>query len=282
VLVEIDPLLAEVAVERSSAAGTRARSELALAKSNLERRSSLAERGVASTSALDDAVNARQVAAAALREAQAESKRARDDLAKKTIRARFGGVLRRFDVEVGEYIREGQQLGELLDTTTARITIGLSDRDVVAVRSGQPAAVEVEAYPGETFEGVVLRVGAASDPASKKFPVEVELPNGAGRLLPGMIATVILELGEVALRMLIPRDAGVDEFGLHSVFVIEVSGGEAGFVARRRRVGVRPVPFRPGEFEVVSGLEPGERIALTGVRQLRDGEPVRLRSTASP
>ena len=279
VLVEIDPLLAEVAVERASAAVTRSRSQLALAKSNLERRSSLAERGVASTSALDDAVNAEKVAAAALREAQADYKRSRDDLANKTIRAAFDGALRSFDVEVGEYVREGQQIGELLDCSTARITIGLRDRDAVAVQPGQRADVEVEAYPGETFEGEVLRVAAASDAVTKKFPVEVELPNDDGRLLPGMIATISLDLGGPAERMLIPRDATVDEFGLRFVFVIEGQSDSA-LVARRRRIEVRPMPFRPGEFEVVSGLEQGERISVTGTRQLRDGERVRLRPTA--
>ena len=45
-------------------------------------------------------------------------------------------------------------------------------------------------------------------------------------------------------------------------------------VARRRRVGVRALPFRPGEFEVLSGLAEGDEIALTATRQLRDGEPI--------
>lgn len=279
VLLEIDPLLAEVAVERADAAITRARSELALAESTFARQSSLAERGVASTSRLDDATNTRAVAAAALREARAEAKRARDDLTKKTIRAPFDGVLRSFDVEIGEFVQVGQRLGELLDTDAARVTIALRDRDIVAVRPGRAVAVAVEAYPGETFAGEVLRVGAASDPTTKKFPVEVELPNADGRLLPGMVATVTVELGEAVPRMLIPRDATLDEFGVRSVFVIEEAGGEAGWVARRRRVDVRPAPFRPGDLEVVAGIEAGERIATSAIRELRDGEPVRLRAT---
>jgi membrane fusion protein (multidrug efflux system) len=187
-------------------------------------------------------------------------------------------VLRAFDVEIGEFVQAGQRIGELLDGSSARVTIGVSDRDVVAVRAGQPASVRVEAYSGEAFAGEVLRVGAASDARTKKFPIEVELPNGDGRLLPGMIATVSLELGEPTPRILIPRDVTADEFGVRSVFVIAAEGD--GFVARRRRIAVRLVPFRPGEFEVVSGIEVGEGIAVTGVRQLRDGESVRLRASA--
>jgi membrane fusion protein (multidrug efflux system) len=280
-LVTIDPLLAEVAVERAEAAVTRTRSQLALERSNLERLRSLAEGGVASPSDLDDAVNAERVASATLRESRAELVRARDDLGKKIIAAPFAGVLRSFPIEVGEYVSEGQRLAELLDLETARVSIGLSDREVVAVRGGHRVGVQVEAYPGESFEGTILRVGAAADVVHKKFPVEVELPNPAGRLLPGMVVRVSLELGEAEPRKLIPRDATVDEFGLRFVYVVERDAADGPLVARRRRVAVRPLPFQPADFEVVSGLAEGDEIAVTGIRQLRDGERVH-RNGAGP
>jgi membrane fusion protein (multidrug efflux system) len=273
-LLQIDPLLAEVAVERAEAAVARGESELALAQSNLARVGTLAERGVASSSALEDAENAEKVAAAALREARAERVRARDDLAKKTIGAPFNGVLRSFPVEVGEYVHAGEQLGELLDLDTARTTIGLSDQEVVAVRAGQDARVLIEAYPDEVFEGRVLRVGAASDTVTKKFPVEVEVPNPDRRLLPGMVARVVLDLGEGRPRTVIPRDATVDEYGLRFVWVVAPADGGSGRVVQQRRIAVRPVPFRPGEYEVISGLSEGEEIAVTRIRRLREGERV--------
>ena len=272
-LVRLDPLLAEVAVERAAATVARNRSELALARSNLTRRRSLAEQGITSDADLEDAENAEKVAVASLRESQADLTQARDDLTKKTIRAPFSGVLRSFSVEVGEYVREGQQLGELLDLDTARVTLGLSDRQVVAVRTGQPVSLVVEAYPQELFDGSILRVGAASDAVSRKFPVEVEVPNDQRRLLPGMVVRVTLDLGSAQPRTVIPREATADEFGLRFVYRIEEQAGA--LVARRRRIGVRELPFRPGEFEVLSGLAEGDEIALTATRQLRDGERIR-------
>jgi membrane fusion protein (multidrug efflux system) len=271
-LVKIDPLLAEVAVERAAATVARNRSELALASSNLARRRSLAERSVTSDADLEDAENAEKVAEAALRQSRADLSLARDDLTKKTITASFAGALRSFHVEVGEYVGEGQKLGELLDLDTARVMLGLSDRQVVTVRAGQTVTVAVEAYPEERFDGSILRVGAASDAVSRKFPVEVEIPNGERRLLPGMVARVSLDLGQPQPRAVIPREATVDEFGLRFVYRIEAEAGA--LVARRRRVGVRELPFRPGEFEVLSGLAEGDEIALTATRQLRDGEQI--------
>jgi RND family efflux transporter MFP subunit len=276
-LLAVDPFQAEVALERAVATLERAESELALARSNLERRRSLAQRSVASDADLEDAENAERVAAAALRQSRADLERARDDLAKKTIAAPFAGVLRSFRVEQGEYVREGQELGELLDLETARVVIGLSDRQIVMVRPGQPVEGAVEAYPGGSFAGSILRVGAASDRSSRKFPVEVELPNPEGRLLPGMIATVAFDLGAEQPRKLIPREVTVEEFGLRFVWVIEQEGGA--LVARRRRLDVRALPFRPAEFEVLTGVAEGEEIALTGTRQLREGEHVKRDGT---
>jgi RND family efflux transporter MFP subunit len=279
-LVALDPLEAEVAVERAAATLARSESELALARSNLERRRSLARQSVASDADLEDAENAEKVAVAVLRQSRAELERARDELARKTIAAPFAGVLREFDVEQGEYVSEGQRLGELLDLSTARVRIGLSDREVVSVRPGAPAELRVEAYAGEVVSGEILRVGAAADPVNKKFPVEIEVPNAEGRLLPGMVASVALSFEDPAPRIVVPREATVDEFGLRAVWVIEADGD--GLVARRRRIAVRPLPFRPGEFEVTSGLREGEEIAVSATRQLREGDRVVRQGGSQP
>ena len=163
---------------------------------------------------------------------------------------------------------------KILEKTCAPALELLQDYSEVVVRPGQFASLQVEAYRGEIFEGQVLRVGRASDVLTKKFPVQIEVSNSDGRLLPGMIATVRVNLNSAAERLLVPRDATLKEFGLVSVFVIETAPAGEGFVARRRRIKVRAVPFEPVSLEVLSGLTAGERIALSQVRQLRDGERV--------
>jgi membrane fusion protein (multidrug efflux system) len=274
VLVRIDPALARIEVEKALAAVARAESERDLAESNLARRRELAARKVLSDSVLDDAESRAAVARASLREARALLARAREDLANKTVRAPFAGEMRSFPVEVGEYVREGQQLAELVDLSTARVTIGVGDREVVAIRPGQAAMLEVEAWASERFEARVLRVGASADPETRRFPVEIEAPNEAGKLLPGMVAEVAIDLGEAVERTVVPREATVDEFGLRFVYRLETDA-EGRAVVRQRPVVVRPVPFRPSELEVLEGLAPGDEIAVTDVRQLRDGERVR-------
>ncbi|MBW2241747.1 MAG: efflux RND transporter periplasmic adaptor subunit [Deltaproteobacteria bacterium] len=274
-LVKMDPLLAEVAVERASAAVARAESQLSLAESERARFESLATRDAASASRRDQAVNGQKVAAANLREARANLSEARDQLAKKTLFAPFAGALQGFPVEKGEVLQPGESVGELLDLSTARLALGVTDREIVALRAGASVTVELEAYPGETLEGRILHVGAAADTTSRKFPIEVEIDNPGQRILPGMVARVELKLGEPRPVRLIPRDASLDQFGVRLVYVIEA--GEKGPVARQRRIEARGIPFRPEDLEIVSGLEDGEEIVTTGLGELRDGLAVKPR-----
>ena len=227
-LVQMEPLLAEVGVERSRAAVARAQSQLSLAVNERKRFENLATRDAASASRKDEAVSAQKVAAANLREARANLSEAKDRLAKKTIRAPFAGVLQGFPVEVGEYLKSGESIGELLDLSAARIELGVTDREVVALSPGAEVSVVLEAYPSQAFTGRVLRVAAAADTTSRKFPVEIELGNESQSILPGMIAQVSLQLGSPEPIRALPRDAVLDRFGVDFVFAIQPEGGRLG------------------------------------------------------
>jgi multidrug efflux pump subunit AcrA (membrane-fusion protein) len=90
-----------------------------------------------------------------------------------------------------------------------------------------------------------------------------------------MVARATLELGSPSPVRAIPRDALVDQFGLHFVYVVVAEG--AGHESVRKRVQVRDVPFRPAIVEVVAGVEDGDRIAVSGIQELRDGSRVQPR-----
>ncbi|MEE2674461.1 MAG: efflux RND transporter periplasmic adaptor subunit [Myxococcota bacterium] len=272
-LMRLDPLPGEVEVARAEATLAQAKSELDLARAELERSQKLATNRVSSVSDLDRKQNGQRVALAVHRAAEASLRAARDRLSQRTLSAPFDGVLRVFDAEVGEYVSPGQRIGELLEVSRVRVTIGLRDLDVVAVRPGMQAAVRVDARGRESHAGTVLRVAAAADSSTRKFPVQFEIDNDDGALMPGMVASVDLELGERQQALLVPHDAVLSDFGLPFVYVVhEEPDGEA--VVRRRRVAIHEVPFQPGTLEVTEGLAAGEGIATTSLRQLRDGSRV--------
>jgi len=279
-LLRMDPLLAEVAIDRAKAAIARAESQGTYARANLDRNQGLAGRNVASRAALDQAENESRLAAAAKLDALAALAEAEDSRKKKLITAPFAGVLRSFPVEQGEYIQAGERVAELLDVARLRVKLGLTDRQIVSVSQGVVVDVVVAARPSDRFSGRIVQVGGAIDLETHKFPIEIEVPNEAGRLLPGMVARIGLSLGEAHAQLALPLDAIVDEFGLKHVYAVEGDGD--GWVVRKRRIALREIPFDPTRFEVVEGLADGDRVAVSSVRQLRDGMAVRLIAEPDP
>lgn len=281
VLVRLDPELPQAAVARARAALRSAEARRELADTELERRRELSERGVASTAELDRTASEARTAAASVEEARAALLDAETRLAKTRIRAPFAGVVSRLDLEPGAYVRPGEGVADLVDLSELEIEVGVSDQDILALRDGAPARVAVEAVHGRWFEGRVVRPGRTADPVTRRYPVPVRLANPDRLLLPGMIATVRFELGEARPVLQVPRRALLREFDLEYVFRLEpAAGGEAAddvAVARRQRVRTRAVPFRPELLEVEEGLAAGARVAVSGVRELRDGQRVRVR-----
>jgi membrane fusion protein (multidrug efflux system) len=274
VLIEIERNLFDAALQRAEAQLLRAKAAHALAVAELERQQGLAERKVASTAQLDRATNEERGAYAALLDARAALSDARIRLEKTVVRAPFAGVVNSLDLEPGAYLQPGQQVLELLDLTAIEVEFGVTDREVVALHVGDPIDLRVDVFPGERFAGSVTHIGHAADERTRKYPVQAEVPNDDGRLLASMLGQVRFRIGGSAPAIWVPRRAVQREFELDYVFVLKGEGITP--LVSRRRVTTRPVPFRPGLVEVIAGLDDGERLAVSGVRELREGIRVRV------
>jgi RND family efflux transporter MFP subunit len=261
VLLRLEEGFLAAAVLRADGGLKRALANAELAGLDLERQRGLAKQKVASRAELDRAVSERRARDADVTEARGALADARLRLSKAEIRAPFAGFVEHLDLEPGAYVRVGEIVAHVLDVSEIDVEVGLTDREVVALAPGDPVHLEVDVFPGETFAGVVTGVASAVDPESQKYPVDVRIPNAEQRLRAGMLGSVRFELGDAEPAIRIPRRATQSEFE----------------VARRRRVALRRVPFRPELAEVVSGLRPGERIALSRIRELRDGLPVHVK-----
>ncbi len=277
-IVQVERSLLQAAADRAEAARQRAAADYQLAQLEKERQQSLRERNATSAAELDRAKSTARARLADLRGAVAVLDDANVRLHKATIRAPFAGVLNTLDLEPGAYLRRGDKVAEILDLSEIEVEVGVTDRQVVALRPGDPVTVEVDVFPREQFAGVITRLGRAADDQTQKYPVVVRLPNDDGRLLSGMLGRVRFDLGEREPSIRVPRAAMLKEFEVAYVFV--VAGHEVPTV-ERRRVTTRPVPFRPDLLEVVDGLREGEKIATSRVRELRDGQPIREKGSDS-
>jgi membrane fusion protein (multidrug efflux system) len=275
VLIRLDPVFLQVAVQRAEAAVQRAQAARELARLDFERQQGLARGQVASAADLDRARSEERSTYAALLEAKAALEDAQARLERSEVRAPFAAVVHRLDLEPGAYLRTGSEVAELVDLSTVEVGIEVTDRQVVALKVGRPVSVEVPVYAGERFEGTIFAIGRAAQDGTRKYPITVRLPNPGERILPGMVSTVHLRLASSGPSLQIPREAVRREFELEYVFLVEPDE-DGSARARRRRVVTRVVPFAPEKLEVVDGLGEGERVVVSGVRGLRDGVRVRV------
>lgn len=138
--------------------------------------------------------------------------------------------------------------------------------DVPYLEEGTPVEIIVDALPGETFQGRIVRLGAELDPDSRTLDVEAEIANPDGRLRPGMLARMEVPRRTLQGALLVPLEALVDLGEERALFVVEDG------VARRRIVELGPVL---GERVVVlSGLAPGEAVIVEGEQRVAEGQPV--------
>lgn len=281
-LVRLDSALLDAAVAQARAALLRAEASLSLASSERGRQRELAGEGVASTSELDRAESEASIGEAQVAEARARLQDAQTRLAKTRISAPFAGIVSQLDLEPGAYLQPGSRVAELVDLSEIEIEVGVGDRQVLALEADDAVRVAVDVYPGEWFSGRIKSVAPVPDPQTRNYAVPIRVPNPDERLRPGLLGTVRFTLGDERPALRIPRRAVQREFELDYLYVLERDGGADGVAkARRRRVSTEPVPFQPDLLQVSTGLASGERIAVSGVRELRDGLPVRFDEQAS-
>ncbi len=299
---------AEAAYKVGEATIRQRDADLKLARTNLERNRSLLERQLLPKQTFDD-TEARYQAADAqldLAQAQFEQSKARLDelkinLANTVISSPVDGFVGKRFLDPGATVSPNVPVASVVDIRTVRMVANLVEKDLKRVTAGTPAAVEVDAFPGETFAGRVSRVAPVFDPATRTAEMEIEVPNPGYRLKPGMYARVQLTVSLRPDAVTIPSTALVNVGGKPGVFVTapaERSGAAAGANGPRqpeghaqgtggnspgdsadRTMSARFTPIQVGihdgdNIEVVAGLKDGARVITTGAGALKDGDRV--------
>jgi membrane fusion protein (multidrug efflux system) len=251
VLVELDS--AQVAAELAEA-----QASLAEARNQHARGQDLSVQQALSGAELDQLE-------AALKMAQARVAAAQARLNDTVIRAPFDGRTGFRRVSVGGLVAPGTVITTLDDTSLIKLEFTVPQTYLYALSEGLPVQAMSSGLPGRTFEGRVATLGSRIDPVTRSIGVRAELPNPDGQLKPGMFMNVRLR-GPERPALLVPEAAIVPEQGRTYVFVV------AGGVAERREVATGR--RNPGEVEITSGLNEGERVIVAGSQKVRDGTPV--------
>ena len=130
----------------------------------------------------------RAQAQAAFDQAAAAEKIARKHLADATLTAPLDGFIANRSVEVGDMAGAGRPVFQIVQLDPVEINVGVPETDIHLVRTGQTAAVQIPALPGDTFQGVVRVINVAADPSTRTYMVRIAVPNPKHALRLGMIA----------------------------------------------------------------------------------------------
>ncbi len=150
-----------------------------------------------------------------------------------------------------------------------KVKVNVSESYYSRVVKGMPVEVQADALGAETFAGKVSLIYPTLDPASHTFPVEITLPNGDQRLRPGMFARVKMNFGTND-RPLLSDMAVLKQVGSNDRYVFVEKEGKA--IYTLVELGVR----LDDKYEIVSGLNAGDRVIIQGQSGLVDGTAVEV------
>ena len=176
---------------------------------------------------------------------------------------RDGIVLERNVVD-GQRVMPGDVLFRIADHSVVWAMVDVAERDLAAVREGQPVTVRARSYPDKTFEGKVALVFPHLNPATRTVRVRIELPNPDLLLRPDMYAEAEIDTGSGAPVLSVPISAVIDS-GDRQVVIVDK--GEGRFEPRPVQLGRRSAEH----VEIREGVSEGENV-VTSANFLIDAE----------
>jgi RND family efflux transporter MFP subunit len=281
VLAALDQREIDAVIAKASAGAEKARRDA-------QRAERLYRDSVATLAQMQDALTGRDAAEADLRAAKVNKEYA-------TIVAPSDGVVLMRLANAGQMVGAGTPVIQLASRGRGSVLrAGVPDRDAVRLRVGDAAEVRFEALPGKSYRGRVSQIGAAADPRTGLYTIEISM-EGVGGLPSGLVGRARITprgrgRGSVwegegtgttsATRASAPADGAVyaippealveGDAGRGTVFTVDASG------TRARRVAVELVGFA-GERVLVRGLNGVTRVVRSGATWLTDSARVEIR-----
>lgn len=154
-------------------------------------------------------------------------------------------------------------------TPVVKVMINVSESDMSKLKVGQPVDVAFDAFPDETFPGKVQRIYPTVDTATRTFQVEVRITNDGEKIKPGMFARVSIDLGSKE-NVVVPDRALVKQTGSGNKYVYVLKGNKVSY--ERVEIGQR----LDDAYELLSGIEDGDTVVITGQTRLADGLEVEV------
>ena len=249
VLVQIDDVEQQVAL-------TRAQAEFPIARENAERYRELSSDAAASALEAEQALNNFTAVRAQLRAAEVA-------VEQRKIRAPFDGIAGLTEIEAGDYLRAGDPVTTLDDTSAIIVEFSVPQESAAFVNIGQPVSVALTSAANLVYSGEVTAIDSRVNSQSRTLRIEAEVSNKAGRLIPGAVVAISTSSeGEQAIAV-----PGLSvQWDQRGAFVWRRSGDGAA-----ERIGVIVLQRTEDSVLVDGALNIGDVIVAEGADRVRAG-----------
>ena len=202
--VDAGQTIARLDPTNSNAAIARAQQELARTQRDYNNAQELLERGVATATRVSDTQ-------AAFVAAQSQLTQVEEAAEALIIKAPFAGRIETLNLDEGEFVSVGSEVGRLVDITPLTIAIQVPQQSLNLLEVGQPAIVRF--ITGEERNGTVTFVGTSAASETRTFLTEIEVANDDGAIPAGISAEVIIPTGEATAHFMSPSIVSLDAEG---------------------------------------------------------------------
>ena len=196
------------------------------------------------------------------------------DLARKrledtNIKAPIKGVISLRHLDQGGMVNPAAPVFEIVDMDTVHAYVDVIESDLGALHTGDAAWVHVNAL-NEPVKGRISSISPTVDEVSRTAKIEVTVKNAGYLLKPGMFAQVFIPTDVHSAALVLPRSAVMEDESSDNKYVFIINSGKS------RKIPVEYGLTEGSMVEIVSGLEPGAMVVLSGQQNLKDGDFVQI------
>ncbi len=273
-LAVIDAPQVDQQLTQARASLNQARASLSLANVTTKRYQDLIGSNSVSQQELDNNVQNQAVQKANVQSAIAQVAWLEQEQQYEKIIAPFDGVITERSTDIGDLVNAGNggvgsELFRVSRISTMRIFVAVPETYSEQIATGMTVRVELTALPGQFFSGSVTRTDHAINSQSRTLLVEVDVPNPAGRLMPGAYAQVHFALQAAVRPLIVPSGA----------ILFQAAGPQVAVVNAENQIELRKVALGKdlgGTMEITGGITTQDRIVANPPDDLVDGMAVSI------
>ncbi len=210
-----------------------------------------------------------EVALTELNKAEADIREVEAQLDKTKILAPFTGIVGLRYVSEGAFVNTNTPIASFLSINPIKIDFSIPGRYSHLISKNQTIRFTVDNYD-KTYEGIIYAIEPQIDPQTRTLKIRAVSNNKTNDLFPGKFVNVSLNLQTIDDALMVPNISVIPELNTHKVYLLQ--NGQAHAV--KVEIGIRT----DDNIQIINGISAGDTVITSGILQLREGSPVRIKS----